>query len=273
MLTALEIVNKVLGYFNIKDKPKNRAFTLIGFFANFYLLYLAITNLRYAGYRLIGLGFLAAFLLVFYFEVLNYFYYFTDKKFKFDISPWIEKKLGGRPDVNAEIAHAASFSQNIPSAGLFDRKQVLPATLNVSADQQQNVQKLAQDLVAQGYLSLNYQGFSDQELYAQAQATHERLFAIGAPVQLPFYEIKNQYGHLFLYAGLNALSEQPVGEIRRIGLTNVEQAAEKYDLVVATSYLRGGPYKIAGRGGLIENSEPYEIIAEIAYQPKKAEVK
>ncbi|MFD1465373.1 DUF6681 family protein [Lapidilactobacillus mulanensis] len=268
MLTALEIANKVLGYFNIKDKPKNRMFTLIGFFANFYLLYLAITNMRYAGYRLIGLGFLAAFLLVFYFEVLNYFYYFTDKRFKFDVSPWIEKKLGGHP-ANAATTQPVTFAQNVPSAGLFDRKQVLPVELNITFAEQQHIDDLAQELITQGYLSLNYNGLTDRDLYAQAQQSHERLFAMGTPLQLPFYEIKNEHGHLVLYAGVNALSEQAVGDIRKVGLTNADLAQEKYDLVVANSFLRGGPYKIAGRGGLIENTEPYEIVAEVAYQPKK----
>nr|WP_054716888.1 DUF6681 family protein [Lacticaseibacillus manihotivorans] len=47
MLTALDILNRLLSYFNIQDKAKGKAFTVVAFVANFYLLYTAIQGLRY----------------------------------------------------------------------------------------------------------------------------------------------------------------------------------------------------------------------------------
>lgn len=61
MLTALDILNRLLSYFNIQDKAKGKAFTIVAFVANFYLLYTAIQGLRYPGYRLQGLLFLLGF--------------------------------------------------------------------------------------------------------------------------------------------------------------------------------------------------------------------
>jgi hypothetical protein len=40
----------MLSYFNIQDKAKGKAFTVVAFVANFYLLYAAIQGLRYPGY-------------------------------------------------------------------------------------------------------------------------------------------------------------------------------------------------------------------------------
>ena len=48
-------------------EAKGKAFTVVAFVANFYLLYTAIQGLRYPGYRLQGLAFLIGFLLLFKF--------------------------------------------------------------------------------------------------------------------------------------------------------------------------------------------------------------
>ena len=94
MLTVIDIINRVLGYFNIADKPKGKAFTWIAFVANFYLLYIAIQNLRYPDFRIRGALFMLAFVVFLYFIALNFLYYFTNKTTRFDISPTVEKWLG-----------------------------------------------------------------------------------------------------------------------------------------------------------------------------------
>ncbi len=75
MLTVIDIINRVLGYFNIADKPKGKAFTWIAFVANFYLLYIAIQNLRYPDFRIRGALFMLAFVVFLYFIALNFLYY------------------------------------------------------------------------------------------------------------------------------------------------------------------------------------------------------
>ena len=61
MLTVIDIINRVLGYFNVADKPKGKAFTWVALIANFYLLYVAIQNLRYPDFRIRGALFMLAF--------------------------------------------------------------------------------------------------------------------------------------------------------------------------------------------------------------------
>ena len=95
MLTVIDIINRVLGYFNIADKPKGKAFTWIAFVANFYLLYIAIQNLRYPDFRIRGALFMLAFVVFLYFIALNFLYYFTNKTTRFDISPTVENWLLG----------------------------------------------------------------------------------------------------------------------------------------------------------------------------------
>ncbi len=73
MLAALDILNRLLGYFNIQDKPKGQAFTIVALIANFYLLYIGIQNVRYPDFRWRGIFFLAVFFVLLYFIVLNVF--------------------------------------------------------------------------------------------------------------------------------------------------------------------------------------------------------
>lgn len=93
MLTVIDIINRVLGYFNVADKPKGKAFTWVALIANFYLLYVAIQNLRYPDFRIRGALFMLAFVVFLYFIGLNFLYYFTNKTTKFDISPKVENGL------------------------------------------------------------------------------------------------------------------------------------------------------------------------------------
>lgn len=266
MLSGLQLLSQFLGYFNIKDKPKNRAITVIAFIVNFYLLYIAIDNLRYAGYRWQGFWYLLAFLVLEYFLILNFIYYFTDKTVKFDISPYVEKALGGNP--NAATSDEPLFNQNIPSSGLFDQKHILPAELSVNAIQQHNIDELAQLLERKGYLHLNYSGLSDRELYKKAAKMHEPILAMSKPLQLPFYELREDaYTHqLIVYAGMNSMTAKPVGTITKIGFTNIDMAKPQYQFALANAYLSGGPFKRAGRNHMVAEQRPFEVLVRVAYE-------
>lgn len=275
MLSGLQLLSQFLGYFNIKDKPKNRAITVIAFIVNFYLLYIAIDNLRYAGYRWQGFWYLLAFLVLEYFLILNFIYYFTDKTVKFDISPYVEKALGGNPNAASATSDGPLFNQNIPSAGLFDQKHILPAELHVDAVQQQNINELAQLLERKGYLHLNYSGLSDRELYKEACKTHEPILAMSKPLQLPFYELREDaYTHqLVVCAGMNSMTAKPVGTITKIGFTDVTATQPQYRFALANAYLSGGPFKRAGRNGMVAEQRPFEVIVHVAYEDVNDNVK
>lgn len=267
MISGLQLLSQFLGYFNIKDKPKNRAITVIAFIVNFYLLYVAIDNFRYKGYRWQGFWYLLAFLVLEYFLFLNFVYYFTDKTVKFDISPYVEKALGGNPNETTS-SNEPLFNQNIPSAGLFDQQKIIPVELRTTSAEQININELARLLEKKGYLHLNYSGLSDRALYQEANKTHEPILAISKPVQLPYYDLRedSQTHELLVYAGINSMTAKPVGTLIKIGFTPIMEARQQYHFALANVYLSGGPFKRAGRNGMVAEQRPFEIIAQVAYE-------
>lgn len=269
MLTALDLLNRFLNYFNISDKPKGKAFTVVAFIANFYLLYVAINNLRFPHYRVAGALFMLAFLVLEYFIVLNYFYYFTDKQVKFDISPKVEKALGG----NQAQAKAAEESlthktSSGPSAGLFADDKILPTVVSISPKQQENLNELVDQMVAQGALATDYQGLDDHAIQRVAQKTKKPVLAIGGPVELPFFSMQEQDGDFIILGGLNALAIKPLATVQRIGLMPVAQAKKDYQLAPAHVYLTGGQAKKLGRHDLMTQESPYALTVQLAYTPK-----
>ncbi|KRN28185.1 hypothetical protein IV38_GL001638 [Lactobacillus selangorensis] len=269
MLGFLSLVNQFLGYFNFNTKLKNRLFTIVGFFANFYFLYAAVLAFQNGRFRWIL--FVLLFLLLLYFSVLNFLYYFTDKTTKWDISPKVEQLLGGPPQQATADQRAARMVKQpvVPAAGLFNDQHVLPSTLVSSPEEQATIDQFAQTLVQNGYLSLNYDGLSDREIYAEAHKTAKPFYALGqAGVQLPYYTLKFEGRLPVVYAGMNSMDAKPVGHLTAIGMTSVREAEEKFNLALANAYITGGPYKIAGRSGIVEGSEPYAIAVQVAYQEK-----
>ncbi|MCI1985551.1 MAG: hypothetical protein LKJ69_06625 [Lactobacillus sp.] len=267
MLTFLDILNRLLGYFNIQDKAKGKAFTIVAFIANFYLLYVAIQGLRYSGYRIQGLLFLAAFLVLEYFITLNFFYYYTNKQLKFDISPKIEKALGGnQAQVKAAENKLAQNTMSGPASGLFEDDKLLPTAVLVSASQQANLDALVERLVQQGNLAANYSGLDEHAVARVAQKTHQPVSALGALVELPFFELRQESGQLLVYAGVNSLSAVAVATIQRVGLLPVKAAQNEYQLAVAHVYLTGGESKQMGRRSLIVKHEPYGVTVQLAYR-------
>lgn len=183
MLTGLDILNRLLSYFNIQDKAKGKAFTVVAGLANFYILYLAITCLRYPGYRLKGTLFLVLFLVFLYFVILNIVYYFTDKTVPFDISPRVEKLLGGNQERMKAEEQALTRQQTAGAAsGLFANQQLLPTTVITSQAQQQALAALVSELVKTGALTVNYQGLDDGAVQRVAQKTHQPVAAMGGTV-------------------------------------------------------------------------------------------
>ena len=266
MLTALDILNRLLGYFNIQDKAKGKAFTVVAFVANFYLLYTAIQGLRYPGYRLQGLAFLIGFLLLEYFIVLNAVYYYTDKQLKFDISPTIEKLLGGnQAQLKAAESKLANNTMSGPASGLFKADNILPTAIDISPAQQRNLDALVQHLQANGHLAANYSGLDDRAIMHVAAQSHQPVYAIGNLVELPFFKVVAETGGVVVVGGVNALNVQPLATIVSVGLLPVKQAQKQYKLAAAHVYLTGGQSKLMGRRSLITKEEPYSLTVQLAY--------
>ncbi|MFD1319109.1 DUF6681 family protein [Loigolactobacillus zhaoyuanensis] len=276
MLSLLDMLNHYLGYFNMNVKLKNRVYTAIGIAGVIYLGYLAINFIRLGAWTR-GILFLLIFLVLVYFVTLNVIYYFTTKTAKFDISPKIEKVLGGRPAGAADDPmlggkHTAQATKVMPAAGLFHEQSLLPAKLTVDASQQANIEQVVDGLVASNYLQLDYAGHSDEQIYQAAQASGQPVYAVGEGVQLPFYELREAQGRYLVYAGRNAIDSLPVGEVTEVGLMPTKQAAAKYQIVLASAQLTGGPNKIAGRSGAVAGSAPFQLIVQVAYKDPNATV-
>lgn len=269
MLAALDILNRLLGYFNIQDKPKGQAFTIVALIANFYLLYIGIQNVRYPDFRWRGIFFLAVFFVLLYFIVLNVFYYFTDKKMPFDISPKVEKALGGNSAAKKAAEQAlVAKTQNSPATGVFADDKILPATIASDTTQQANIDELTRILLEQGLFALDYQGLDETAIKNVAQKTKQSVYAMGGPVELPFFDLQQQENNLVVFGGLNALTAKPLGTVTTVGLTPVDKAQTQYQFAVAHAYLTGGEYKQLGRSGLITKRDSYTLTVQLAYTEK-----
>lgn len=269
MLTVLDLLNRFLGYFNIQDKAKGKAFTVVAFVANFYVLYLAINHLRFAGYRVQGALFLVAFLVILYFVVLNFVYYFTTKTVWFDISPTVAKWLGGDPQAMKAAENAlAAGAPKAAANGVFDDDHVLPAVITVSPSQQRNLDELVDTMVQAGRMRLDYAGLDDKAIERVAQKTQAPVPAMGAPIELPYFTLAKRHDDLYVMGGLNALQPVELAAIERVGLMPVTAAQADYDLAAAHVYVTGGTAKHLGRQGLITQSTPFSLTVALGYTPK-----
>lgn len=271
MLTFLDIINHYFGYLNINGRVKNRLFSVICLIGDFYLLYRSVT---YFKAQAVGRGVinLLVFLVLFYFAVMNLYFYYRGKNAIIDISPYVEKALGGDPNaphpLNGVTAKTQVISQIQPATGLFEEQNLLPAQLTMDAEQTQRLGSLINELIESGYLSLNYAGLSDNDIYEQAQQLQRPIYAIGNQVALPFYEMKQEADRWVLYGGINAIAKQPLAQITTVGLTPIQDLAQDYQLAVAHTWITGGPNKMAGRSGVVEGNDPYQLVVQIAYQER-----
>ncbi|AVK62056.1 hypothetical protein C5Z25_09835 [Lactobacillus sp. CBA3605] len=272
MFSILDMINHALGYVNVNLKIKNQIYIGIGIAGNIYLGYVAI-RLMQNGAWLRGALYLLVFLVLIYFIVLNFIYYFTQKRAKYDLSPKIEKLLGGKPK---EVLAAEKQAQNgaqqpyIPANGIFDGQELLPAAVKTTSTEQHNVHQIVDQLQATNVVRLDYAGLSDADIMQQVKATGEPVYAIGQGIQIPYSELRLEDHKLVIYAGLNQIDQLPVGRITRVGLTDVHDAHEDYKLYLASTVITGGMEKIAGRQATIEQPGDYQITAQVAFEDRQA---
>lgn len=270
MFSILDMINHALGYVNVNVKIKNQIYIGIGIAGNLYLGYVAI-RLMQNGAWLRGILYMLVFLALIYFITLNVIYYFTNKTAKYDLSPRIEKLLGGKPKEALAAEKQAQQSQQqpyIPANGIFDGQELLPATVKTSRAEQENVHQIVDQLQAANIVRLDYGGLTDDAIIQQAQATGEPVYAIGQGIQIPFSQLKLENHRLVIYAGINQMDQSPVGHITKVGLTDVHDAHEDYKLYLASTVITGGMSKIAGRTSAIEQPGDYQVTAQVAYEGK-----
>lgn len=272
MLTLLDLLNKFLGYFNIQDKAKGRALSLIALVGNGYLLVVAWQNLRYPGFRVRGALFLLAFLILSYFVVLNLIYYYTTKQSKFDISPRVEKALGGnRQHQQQTMAQFQQAATTVPALGMLGDLPVLPVTVSQEAAHVDALNTLVSDMVQAGAVRLDYAGLDEAAVAQVAKTTQQPVLAMGQPVALPFVRLAVEADTVKVVGGLNALNEAELGQVVQLGLTPIKEALKHYDLAVASVTIAGGEQKQQGRSGMVVTQHPYRLQVQLAYQAKKTE--
>ncbi|MFD1420760.1 DUF6681 family protein [Lactiplantibacillus songbeiensis] len=272
MFSILDMINHALGYVNVNVKIKNQIYTLLGAAGNCYLGYVAI-RLMQNGSWLRGIIYMLVFLVIIYFLVLNIIYYFTNRQAKFDLSPKIEKLLGGKPKEAIEAEKQSRVGQNqnqpyIPANGIFDGQELLPAAVKTSYAEQHNVHQIVDQLQAANIIRLDYGGMSDAAIMTQVRSTGEPVKAIGQGIQIPYSQLKLENHKLVIYAGINQIDQLPVGHITRVGLTDVHDAHEDYKLYLASTLITGGMEKIAGRTSTIEQPGDYQISAQVAFEDR-----
>lgn len=259
-----------LGYVNLSIKLKNQIYTILAALGNFYLLYVAY-RFFVNGFPTRGLLFIVAFLIIAYFAYLNFLYYFTNKKSRYDISPKIEKLLGiEAKDPLSEVKNQPHHPGFVQTNGLFEHEDLLPATIVMTEQQKQNLALLVQKLKEMGYLTLNYGQQDEKTLLAQAQSTKKPVYAL-TPVALPYFELDLTAKGLVVYGGINQLEKVELANLRKVGLLDAKQALAEYELFLATVVVNKGPYRLAGRAGLMpEKLGEFSLEIQVAYRPKKA---
>ncbi len=275
MFSFLDMVNHYLGYFNISVTLKSRIYTILGALGDAYLFYISYRFLS-NGYIPRGFMFLLVAIVLLYFEICNFFYYFTNHQPKFDLTPKLAKALHiankpKEPQINSQMTGSNVVTNNIPANGMFDDRHVIPAKVECTPDQQQNINQIVTILKSKNLLREDYGGHSDRQLAEVIKATDGKpVFAIGKGVLLPYFDMKRTGDRYVVYAGLNQAEQFPVGEVKRIGLQSIKSIdKENIKFFLASVTLVGGPYKKYGRSTLMEHQKDYEIAIKVAYQKQK----
>ena len=266
MLSFLDMVNHYLGYINVSVKIKNRIYVILGALGDLYLFYIGVRYLQ-NGHPFWGLLILLVALILLYFAYLNTVYYFTNKKAPFDISPKIEKLLHMKPkEAELDQPKRTVGGRNIPANGYFDEKKILPGKLTSTPIEQANIQQLATRLQQNQLLQLDYSGLGDREITEQTRQTGKPVYASGPGALIPYFDMQTENDQLVVYAGMNQAEKLRVGVVSTVGLQNVADVRDQFELYLANATLVGGPFKVLGRTTVIEQENEFQVAVQLAYK-------
>ena len=265
MFSFIGMISGYLGYINMNVRLKNQVYTVLGSVGNFYLLYVAY---RFFANGFWGRGslFILAFIALGYLVYLNIIYYFTKKNSHLDFTPWLEKKFHLEPRPEPKTINRLQPG-DVQTNGLFTNEKTLPAELVMTAQQQEKLKQIINQLAAQNCLQLNYGGLSDEQIL-QATQPGQLIPILKDPVALPYFELIQNKQKMLLVGGINQIEKQPLATIKTIGLMPVTEATKKYRFFVATAAIVGGPVKFAGRSSVMQEDQPFVLKAQLAYRPK-----
>ncbi len=264
MLSLLDLLNHYLGFFNVNSKLKGRIYSVMALAGDSYIFYLATQYMMNKAYLRGGLILLAG-LVILYFAVINIVYYFTEKTVKWDISPWLAKYMGNKPEEGSTGAQTVAF---VPSNGVYAKGKVLPATVSADADMQAELKSVVEQLQAQHLMQEDYGQLSPEQQLKRLAGTDDVIYANEPGTPLPYYRLEDEHNGLAIYGGLNEMFAKRLGRITRVGLQKTADAQKEYDLYIATAVITGGPGHERGRSGLHTVVHPYTLKVELAYQKK-----
>lgn len=277
MFSFLDMINSSLSYFNIEAKLKSKIYIGIATAGDIYLIYITFRFfMNHVWLR--AFLYLLATIAITYFLYLNFVFYFLNRSSKLDvISPKVAKITGQKFDdgtgttaLDTQQKLAAELANR--SNGVFASSDVIPAVVAVDEYEQNNLQKMVDQLLMEGVFVNDYNGLSEREIVKQYQATNEPVTALNAKSIPPYFElVHDRLRHrLEIYAGLNQMERRAIGHITKIGLTDVHTAHDKYRLYLASVLVTGGPHKIAGRSGsTILTEADYGLKVQVAYKSRK----
>lgn len=259
-LSLLTIINQWLGFFSVRNQARGRIYSIVGFIANFYLLYVGVRLV--INHQLWGWLILLAFLILFYFSILNIIYYFTDKVMKWDISPFVDKILGGGKEEEEAL-------KTVPANGLYSRDQVLDTSIFADYEQRQNLDYLFQQMKEAKLVSSNYGQMSHFKI-KDYLAEHSSIEANYPGTLLPYFDMKYAPNGLVIYGGINEISARPIGLITKVGLSDAILAVREYHLSLASVVLHGGEGLVVDQatGKAVKRNLPIHLTAEVAYQKR-----
>lgn len=246
MFALFQTIAASLGYVNLSATIKSRVYTILATGGNFYLLYVSYRFFR-NGFPGRGTLFILAFLGIAYFCYLNIMYYFTDRQAKYDVSPRIEKALhieSKDPLSEEEKALAHVGLGFVQTNGIFgENEDFLPATLDISDTQKNNIQEMAQALQDIGFVYANYSGMTDKQIAKLSQNSGKEVHKLVEPVALPYFGMVEEQQKLVIRGGINQMRSTDLATIDTIGLLTASEAVKKFDVYLATVVLTGGPAK------------------------------
>ncbi|EHN58448.1 DUF6681 family protein [Oenococcus kitaharae] len=258
----LALINQWLGFFSVRNQARGRIYSIVGFIANFYLLYVGVRLI--INRQIWGIVFLLAFVVLLYFSVLNMIYYFTDKTVKWDISPLIDHFLGG------DKAEEEAALKTVPANGLYRRDQVLGTVIVSSLEEQENLSNLYQRMLQAKLIEQNYGHFSRSQIKRYLLA-HETISANYPGTLLPYFDLKYVPSGLLIYGGMNQFSARPIGVIVKVGLSDAMTALQGYQLSLASVVIHGGQGRQLDptHSKIVAVSLANYITAEVAYKKRE----
>lgn len=280
MFSFLDMINSSLSYFNLDVKLKNRIYIVLAFLGDIYLAYVTFRLFaNHVWWR--AFLYCLAMILLTYFLYLNFVFYFLGKTSRFDFfSPKIAKITGQKFAENnrQQGRHASAantrFSTGLAnqSNGLFAGEDTIPADVAIDKREQENLQKVVDQLLQEKIFVNDFNGMDDAEIIRQYNETHEPVQALNEASIPPFFELVHDpiLHRLEIYMGLNQMERRPVGHISKIGLTDVREAHKKYRIYLANLVVTDGPIKIPGRSGTtIMTTGDYGLRAQVAYRKRE----